>query len=370
MIVSEARREANRRNARLSTGPRTEAGKDRSRRNALTHGLSAEVVRLPEDEPAGSPAADPTLDWPGFLAEQVGAITAKLRRCDRLERRYRERIVHRAEAHWDDDRRLEAEFLGSGIARDPAAVARMLRMSPHGCDWMAERWALLARAADREGSWTAEQAGLAFDLLGTPREFRAGEPGERIDLEGRPESPTPAEPDRGGLARREVAALLARKAETARLDAFDRELARADADDESAPDLRKLRRHEADLHRRLRWCVAQLDKAATPPPPAPSPLPPPPPPAPPRPRPEPLADPIGDSDLDLDTEPFEAVMAKALAILQADALLRANAPVQSIPEVPPPSGPQNEATGSGQLGSGQRSAGGCHRSRIGPSLPG
>src|SRR3990172_1601128 len=36
--------EANRRNALRSTGPKTEAGKRRSRRNAVRHGLTAETV--------------------------------------------------------------------------------------------------------------------------------------------------------------------------------------------------------------------------------------------------------------------------------------------------------------------------------------
>jgi hypothetical protein len=42
--------EANRFNARKSTGPKTEAGKDQSRRNAVRHGLTAEtVIGLLED---------------------------------------------------------------------------------------------------------------------------------------------------------------------------------------------------------------------------------------------------------------------------------------------------------------------------------
>jgi hypothetical protein len=41
---------ANRENAQKSTGPRTEEGKRRSRRNALRHGLAAEtVIEIIED---------------------------------------------------------------------------------------------------------------------------------------------------------------------------------------------------------------------------------------------------------------------------------------------------------------------------------
>ena len=93
----------------------------------------------------------------------------------------------RASVTWDDDRRLDAIKLASGLGKRPESVVAGLRESYHGCEWLANRWALLAHAADsQDGSWTAEQASLAFDLLGTPVEFREGHaPGTTIGRDGK-----------------------------------------------------------------------------------------------------------------------------------------------------------------------------------------
>src|SRR4051794_37758962 len=49
MPTSDRRTEANRQNARLSTGPTTEAGKEASKRNRLTHGLAGSGACLTDD---------------------------------------------------------------------------------------------------------------------------------------------------------------------------------------------------------------------------------------------------------------------------------------------------------------------------------
>jgi hypothetical protein len=50
-LIPESRTRANRANAKLSTGPRTEPGKQRSSLNALRHGLTAQTAVLPTEDP-------------------------------------------------------------------------------------------------------------------------------------------------------------------------------------------------------------------------------------------------------------------------------------------------------------------------------
>ena len=77
-----------------------------------------------------------------------------------------------------------------------------------------------------------------------------------IDLEGRVIEPAP---DPASLARREVASLLERRQEVAGLDDLDRALARADYVPEPTEEIRRLRRHDAELHRRLMWFIKQIN---------------------------------------------------------------------------------------------------------------
>src|SRR6185312_13668932 len=87
------RLEANRANAKRSTGPKTEEGKSRSKLNALKHGLSAERVVIGDEDPREFETfraalqrdwqSDTTLD--SELAEQLAGILWRLRRVSAIE---------------------------------------------------------------------------------------------------------------------------------------------------------------------------------------------------------------------------------------------------------------------------------------------
>lgn len=120
--------EANRRNATSSTGPKTEVGKNRSRRNAIRHGLSAEtVIEIAED----------LKDYRGFEA----AIIADYDPITTVERELVLRLasllwrLRRASAIETDLFRIQAEILRDRHSRET------IERSPcdPGCD--GARWA-------------------------------------------------------------------------------------------------------------------------------------------------------------------------------------------------------------------------------------
>ena len=263
MHCSQARIDANRRNAQKSTGPKTEEGKARSRANSLKHGLCASVVVAEDVEQLQRRAEEifytlkPQNLLHCWLVDQVALISLRVDRSQRIERRVRDKVALRAELTWDDDRRLEAEVLGAMLPRKPAETVETLKRTPHGCEWLMSRWSLLAHAADtHQGTWTEDQASLAFDLLATPAAFREGSrPGALLDFGG---NVLDSGDDPAALARREVAALMEHREVVRGLDEVERSLTEADLTNDSDAELRRLRRYENALHRDLRFYLAQI----------------------------------------------------------------------------------------------------------------
>jgi hypothetical protein len=92
-VATDRQIAANRRNALRSSGPRTQEGKDQSRRNALTHGLTAETLVIDgEDAEAfqdlltrAFASYQPQDVVEEHLVERLVGLTWRLRRLPALE---------------------------------------------------------------------------------------------------------------------------------------------------------------------------------------------------------------------------------------------------------------------------------------------
>src|SRR5262245_49795914 len=109
-MTSAAKIEANKRNAKRSTGPKTEAGKEKSRLNALKHGLTATTVVLPHEDAeayarrvgAWTVELNPHGDLGRYLAERAARISWQLDRADAYERDRLARKLREAERQVDE----------------------------------------------------------------------------------------------------------------------------------------------------------------------------------------------------------------------------------------------------------------------------
>ncbi len=102
------RAEINRRNAQRSTGPKTQAGKERSRFNALKHGCRAKLPILPGEDPEA-------------YQERLDAWIDKFQPRDAVETYMVERAVL---ASWQLDRADRAEVTAMVEAAEELAIGR------------------------------------------------------------------------------------------------------------------------------------------------------------------------------------------------------------------------------------------------------
>jgi hypothetical protein len=123
--ISLKRVEANRRNAQLSTGPRTEEGKARSRYNALKHGVLASALLITEGAAA---------EYSGVFQELLDGLRQDLAPVGMLEEILVEKI---AVCCWRQRRALQCE---AAIVREdeilpmPMSKGLLKIMSHRGTD--------------------------------------------------------------------------------------------------------------------------------------------------------------------------------------------------------------------------------------------
>jgi hypothetical protein len=202
-MTTAAKIEANRRNAKKSTGPRTVAGKNRSRFNALKHGMSAKTDVLPAEDPR---AFQQRIDlWNEDLQPRNNVERALIERAarfswnlDRADRAQTARLAVRAR---DAARRANAKVRALGrrlfwdprgstalygsteyesiLCReqtswsgqiddpnDPPRLLERLESTADGCLWLLGQWAELRARLETGDCWQSPDKFKAIRLLG------------------------------------------------------------------------------------------------------------------------------------------------------------------------------------------------------------
>ncbi len=201
MPTSQARIDANKRNSTHSTGPRTTAGRDRSRRNGLVHGMCSSALTISTENARDfedrmdhvCDTLNPRNARERMLAESTGRSMWLLARTDRAQTarltilieeeavRAQEAVISLGKRLFFDRRGPEAlygcddfhhvgdrtSFSGAADhADDPDTLVRRMRRSVEGCQFLLDRWAELRALLEPGKCWQPHHKLRAVRLLG------------------------------------------------------------------------------------------------------------------------------------------------------------------------------------------------------------
>src|SRR3954452_23851186 len=124
----EERREISRRNGRKSKGPKTDEGKKQSRMNAFRHGMRAETVPMPNEDPDLAAARGAAWndyyqpDSPGaqHLVNECARATLVSDRCQRAHDAALADQIGAAGKRWDEERADRVANSWAQLRDDPA----------------------------------------------------------------------------------------------------------------------------------------------------------------------------------------------------------------------------------------------------------
>jgi hypothetical protein len=132
MQLSEKRLAANRANAKLSTGPRTAAGKINSSRNAITHGFTAQSILLPGESRSKflKLIADLTTEFQPATTDQHGLVVTMAVARWRVFRAW----TMESTSITHEQNRLADTNSGEDPATQTMLAIRSLNQQPHNLD--------------------------------------------------------------------------------------------------------------------------------------------------------------------------------------------------------------------------------------------
>jgi hypothetical protein len=160
-MTSQARIISNQKNAKRSSGPKTPEGKERSKMNALKHGLRAETILLPTEnaDEFDDMLAEFMDEWkpPTGTRRQLVRRTVetawRLNRCVRIEA---SALCVRAEKTlraWDRDRDDTIDSDVAKLAIEPREAIKRLKWTREGITRMAGLWLGIQKALAQPGDW-------------------------------------------------------------------------------------------------------------------------------------------------------------------------------------------------------------------------
>jgi hypothetical protein len=200
-MTSEQQNAANKKNARHSSGPKTDEGKRKSRLNALKHGLTAKLI----DVLPGESQADYDGRIDAFLGDQPTASAAQMVlikrivatdwKLDRLDLAQTSAIklnVRHAEIDFEADAKKHAEEIGRRLIfepldrcetpewREPIVQKRLdqraadhpkcllfeLERTAHGVNWLLDQWNCFRGMLHFNGYWHYTEKLTVIRLLG------------------------------------------------------------------------------------------------------------------------------------------------------------------------------------------------------------
>jgi hypothetical protein len=182
-LTPEQRANISRLNGSKSKGPVTEQGKRKSRANALQHGLRAEVLPLPNEDPVK--VAQREQAWNDYYKPQSPAAQHLVNECvratlfsDRAHAFHAAALseqVREAEHWYDNDQADRVQRIKElwPTDDDPASVFRMLEQTAAGCRWLLDRWEQLNEVLRGQGFWAAANRDEALRLKGSNPKLEA-----------------------------------------------------------------------------------------------------------------------------------------------------------------------------------------------------
>ena len=179
-MTAAQRRAMNRRNALKSTGPNTPEGKERTRNNALKHGMCALELALPSEK-ADAVQNDfnqwidhyqPVGPAEFSLVEDIAKAVLRLRRCARHEAAVVGDQVRAAQEVWSNAQEVRRIALTAMLETDPVTAVRELWRFGEGRRWLLDRWTQLSPFFGDYGCGAPALVREALHLLGMPSDTK------------------------------------------------------------------------------------------------------------------------------------------------------------------------------------------------------